>query len=156
MSSKRSDLLEYLKNTLLPTVKPSAGYNMCFNTIERGHRNPDSLGEHQFPAIFITSTQEKRKNITHNQFMADPLQVILVGYVQSTKSNDDLDISGVQLDLDKFIEDVTKVLETDRLQTGLVKWTEISDIATDEGDLYPVAGCVISVNFSYTTEGISP
>jgi hypothetical protein len=91
-----------------------------------------------------------------NQYSGD-LQVILVGYVKNTKG--DLATTGdtgVELDLDKLIEDMTKAIETDPLQGNRVYNTEITDVATDDGDLFPVSGVVMSVVFSYVTEGVSP
>ena len=156
MASKRATILQYLKDTLLPGICTDSGYNFDLATVERGHRNPRTMGDHEFPAVFITATQERRKNLTANQFMADPLQVVLVGYVKNSKDSADASGTGAQEDLDKLIEDITKALETDRLQGDRVKWTEITDIATDEGDLSPVAGCVISVSFTYVSEGVNP
>ena len=153
--SKRSTILEHLRETLFPGITTTAGYNNTLNTIERGQRSRSSLGDTDFPALFIVTTKEKRKNITGNQFQAT-LQVALLLYVKDTKSDPNSDGTGVQKDLDLIIEDVTKKLEADRLQGGRVHWTEITDIDTDDGDLLPYAGAVIGVEFEYTTEGVSP
>lgn len=155
MSSKRQDVLEYLK-TLLATITIGNGYNFTVKNVERGIRNIREMGADDFPSIFITMTHEVRELRTVNQFSAD-LQVILVGYVKNTKGDIALGgNTGVQLDLDKFIADVTKCLETDRLQGGLVYKTFIKEVATDDGDTPQTSGFVMSVIMSYVTEGITP
>jgi hypothetical protein len=154
--SKRELILEYLRNTLLPSVVKGNTYHNTIALVERGHRSPRDFGNEKFPAVFITATRERRKNLTHNQFTANPLQVVLVGYVKDTKSSPGAAGTGVHRDLDRLIQDITKVLETDRLQGGLVSWTEVSDVATDDGDMAPYAGCVISVEFQYVSEGVNP
>jgi hypothetical protein len=155
LPSNRQTILEYLRGTLFPGITITAGYNNTIKTIERGQRSRTSLGDTDFPAIFIVTSREQRKNITGNQFQAN-LQVALLCYVKDTKGDPNATGTGVQKDLDRLIEDVTKKLETDRLQGGLVHWTEITDIDTDDGDLMPYAGAVIAVEFQYTTEGIAP
>lgn len=154
MASKREGLLEYLKD-LLAGITISAGYNTDVMVIERGIKNIREMGDDQLPALFITMTHEKRKRITVNQFQAD-LQVLIVGYVRNTKGDLNSTGTGVELDLDELIEDVTKAVETDPLQGGRVYNTEITDIATDDGDLFPTSGMVLSVVFSYASEGVTP
>lgn len=155
MASKRQDLLEYLK-TLLATITTSNGYNNTVVTVERGIRNIREMDASQLPALFICMTHEKRQRRTVNQYSGD-LQVVIVGYVANSKG--DLALggnTGVELDLDKLIEDVTKAIETDPLQGNRVYNTEITDVVTDDGDLFPNSGMVLSAVFSYVTEGIAP
>lgn len=159
MASKRQNMLEYLK-TLLATITTGNGYNFTVATVERGIRNIREMGDDQLPALFITMTHEKRKRRTQNQYSGD-LQVLIVGYVKNTKGDLNGTATGVELDLDKLIEDVTKAIETDPLQKDnsgnmRVYNTEITDVATDDGDLQQVSGMVMSVVFSYVTEGTNP
>lgn len=154
-TGKRGAILEYLKNDLLPTVISGADYNLSLRTVERGHVNPLDLAPTMFPAVYIVTTSEQRKNLTTDKFQAT-LNVVLAGYVRDTKSGPNSSGTGVQKDLDKLIADLTKVLEADRLQGGLVYSTEVTDIQTDDGDIMPVAGCVVTVVFQYATEGANP
>lgn len=154
MASKREQLLEYLK-TLLASITTANGYNNDVQLVERGIRNMRDLTDDKMPALFITMTHEKRKRRTTDKFSGD-LQVIIVGYVNNTKGDLSSGSTGVELDLDRLIEDVTKAIETDPLQGDRVYDTEITDIATDDGDLFPTSGMVLSVVFSYVTEGVAP
>ena len=154
MASKRQQLLEYLK-TLLAGITTGNGYNFTVVTVQRGIRNIREMSDSDLPAIFITMTHEKRQRRTTNQFSAD-MQVLLVGYVKNTNADLSQSSTGVELDLDKLIEDVTKALGADPLQAGRVYDTVITDVATDDGDLFPTSGFVISVVFSYVTEEVLP
>jgi hypothetical protein len=150
MSSKRADLLDYLTDTLFPSIKESAGYQVTVRKVERGFRLPSDLIDGDFPALFLADTDESRQNITRNQFQATII-LALVGYA---KAGNAANVS--QREADKLIEDVTKCLETDRSQGGLVKWTEIKRINTFGGDGGPQAAFVMDIEFVYVSEGVTP
>ena len=150
MASKRQAILEYLRASLMPSITTGAGYNNTIGKVERGLRYPDEINDSEFPAVFIAQTEETRQNLTKIHFQSD-LSVSIVGFVKSLNGT-----SGAQLALDGLIEDLTKKLESDRQQGGLVNWTEIKRIKTDVGDLDPHAACAIEAHFIYTTEGTNP
>lgn len=152
MSSQRATILEYLKNTLLPTITVANGYNNTVYEVVRGFRNVKDMSDDKFPTLMVTMTHEQRKRITQVNYVAD-LQVIIVGYVKNSKTDLNSTATGIELDLDKLIEDMTKCIEADPLQGGLVKHTSISDIVTDDGDFFPAAGVAMSVIFSYVSTG---
>ncbi len=155
MASKRSQVLERLRETVLPSIAVVDGFNFTPKLVERGWRNPGELGGN-FPALFIATTSERRKNDAIGDprtYLASPLSVVIVGYVKNSKSNPKADGTGVQLDLDKLIEDITHALYADITQGGLVYSTEVVDVQTDDGDMTPVGGCAITVEFSYHEEG---
>lgn len=160
MPDKRQEILEYLRNTLLPTVKVANGYNHTIKLIERGHRSRNDMTDTQFPAVFIATTSEDRENVAtmgNQTVFVGKLQIGLIFYVKSTKTNQVKDGTAVQLDLDKLIADLTKAINTDLSQgiVGLHK-TKIARIDTDVGDLLPVAGGVMTVIFEYNTQGVTP
>lgn len=155
MASKRETIIEYLKNTLFPTITEENGYNHTLKTIKRGLKARTTMGESDYPAIFIPGVDEDRTRITHNQFQAN-LNVVIVGYVKNSSDSPNDDATGAQLDLDKLIADITKAIETDPKQAGNVLNTQITRISTDDGDLLPIAGCVMTVEFMYVSEGVTP
>lgn len=155
MPSKREALQEYLKTTLLPTITIGNGYNNTLVTIRRGLKGRTVLGDSDYPAVFIPGVDEERTRITANQFKST-LNVVIVGYVKTSSDSPNDTDTGVQLDVDRLIADVTKAVEADPLQGGLVYSTEITRISTDDGDLLPIAGFVMSVEFKYATEGTNP
>lgn len=157
VKSSREKILEYLRTELFTRIVESAGYNNTVKTVERGRRNPKNMGEHEFPALFIASTQEKRKNLNQIHFDAT-LQVVVVGYVMNTKGTVGGDGTGTQLDLDRLIQDAARALETEPLLGGdkKVKWLEVTEVTTDEGDLTPYGWFVMSINVEYAGERTAP
>jgi hypothetical protein len=154
VASKRSQILEFFRTTVLKAIKKTDGFNFDAKMVERGWRHPEGLTS--FPALFITATTEKRKNLTigsNREFIAEPLSVVIAGYVKNGRPNPKADQSGVQLDLDKLIEDVEKACYEDVTLGGLATGLEISSVQTDYGDLAPVAGCEITVDVNYVEEG---
>lgn len=126
------------------------GYNFTVATVARGLRFPTDLTDEKFPALFIAATDEQRDNITRNQFKG-VIRATLVGYVKGPNG-----VDGVQAQLDKFIEDITKALEQDRTFGGRVHWTEVARIRTDDGDLEDHGATLVEVNFNYAATGTQP
>lgn len=147
-NSIRESVLEYLLGTTLPAIVAGSTYNFTVKTIERGRRSYQEMGAHEFPALFIVSTHEKVSNINQTQAEID-LEVILLGYVMNSKSSIGASGTGTQRDLGKFIQDVKNALEADPLLGDRVKWLEIQEVTTDDGDLTPVGGFVLSVRLEY-------
>jgi hypothetical protein len=154
LSSKRSQILEYLRETVLPLIRTADGYNFTPKLIERGQRHPANLGS-KFPALFIATTSEKRKNATTGtaRNYTGTLTVVIVGWVKNSKANPKADGTGVQKDIDNLIEDVTHALYRDITVNGLANYTDVLGVETDDGDLTPVGGCALTVEFGYHEEG---
>lgn len=151
--SKRQTILNHLRDTIFPGITTGGGYHSTVkaSSCQRGIREIDAMGDSEFPVLYIARTTEERQNLTGNQFMAT-MEVMVVGYVQNSSG-----IDGAQEDLDDLIEDVTKAIETDRtLGLSEVKWTEIKKVVTDDGDLQTLAGCAITVEIQYVSEGVNP
>ena len=146
-NSFRRRILNYLRDTTFAAINSGSGYNTTPQTIKRGLLPFDALPDSSFPAIFISRAPEERQNLTSNQFQSR-MQVIVVGYVESSTGTD-----SIQQDLDDLIEDICEALEQDRKLGGLSKWLEVKSIATDDGDLEPHGVCAITVEIVYVTEG---
>lgn len=150
--NKRETLLDWMADPAGPlaAITTANGYSNTVALLQRGQRALPDLTDADYPALFIAGTKERRKLITVNQFRAD-LEVEILGAVKSPDG-----VSGAQMQLDKLISDVTKALETDRLQGGRCTLTTITDIETDRGDLEPHAVFSLMVTFLYHTEGTVP
>ena len=145
MASTRQTFLTYLRDTLFPTLTTGNGYNFTVATNERGIRNVATMPAELFPALFIVNADEARKNSTRVHFQST-MSVNIAGFVRDTNG-----IPGaLQEELDKLIEDVTKVLYADPTQGNRVMWTEVSRVDTDDGDLAQMAGFVMQVDFQYS------
>jgi len=148
MSSQRNIILEYLKNTLFPTLTTGNGYNFNLGLNERGLRFFDELSDSDFPCLFIASADEERKNVTHKDFQSR-MMVYLYGGIKAEQGK-------TQVELDKFIEDMTKAIYVDPTQGGRVAYTDIIRVVTDEGDRVPHAFFRMEVEFMYKQAGINP
>lgn len=147
-NSQRQVILTYLASTLFPTITTGAGYNFTVATYERGLKSVDQMTNSDFPALFVSSADEQRENITHRDFKS-VMTVIIHGAV---KSSDGV----VQVELDKLIEDVTKALSADYTQGGRVAYTDIKSVVTDEGDQHPHAFFRMEVAMLYKSVGTTP
>jgi hypothetical protein len=152
MVSRRQTLLDWLVDAAGPLkqITTGNGYNFTAGLVQRGQRSLNDLNESDYPCLFVAETDEKRSLATHNQFLSD-LRVVLLGGIKIVDG-----VSGAQAQLDLFIADVTKALETDRLQGGRVTQTIIERIETDAGDIESHVAFAMTVNFKYVTEGITP
>ena len=108
----------------------------------------DELTQQQYPAVFIQSGNEIRSDETMTsttitrQAQAD---FILVGFVKGTDTN-------IDTKRNQLISTIESSLEADRTRGGNAKKTEIVEVSTDEGTLYPVGGIrvVVRVTYVYT------
>ena len=150
MSSKRYTILEYLKDTLFPTIIAGATYNFTLGLTERGMKAFDQLSDADYPCLFVASADEARDNVTRTHFNSR-MTVYLYGGVKQSATN-----LNIQVELDKFIEDVTKCLWTDRTQGSRVADTEIKEIWTDKGDDLTHAFFIMTVEFLYKSLGTTP
>jgi hypothetical protein len=150
MASKRATLLAYLRDTVLAQIATGSGYNFTVGSVKRGVYEIDALPQSALPAICIARTMEDRSNLTGNQFIGR-LEVVLLGYVKSATG-----VTGTMDEVEKFVEDITKALEQDRLQGDHVKWTEVKRVVTSDGDTDDLGVCAITVEFQYVSEGVSP
>ncbi len=158
--STRESILEHLRVDVFPSVIRGDRYNHTIKHVERGRRNPEDLGKDKFPAVFIVSTHEKTVNINQIEYESD-MNVVVVGYVQNSRTGREYgegefsagaygsSITGVQRDLGDLIADVRNALELDPLLGGRVKWIEISEVTTDDGDILPYGGFVMSVSMQF-------
>lgn len=150
-NSKRKLILNYIRDTVFSLITVANGYNFDVQTKKRGLQPIDGLPVSSFPALFITSANETRNNITVNQYFG-VIQALIIGYVSNSKGTD-----AVQEDLDNLIEDLTKALETDRTLGGnAAKWLEMKSISVDDGDMGTFAAFAMAIEINYTTEGITP
>ena len=107
----------------------------------------DELSEQQYPAIFVQSGNELRTDETMTsttvtrQASAD---FIIVGFVKG----------GTNIDTkrNELISTIETALESDRSRGGYAKRTEIVEVSTDEGTLFPIGGIrvVVRVMYQYT------
>lgn len=146
--SKRTRILEYLRDTTLAAITTGNGYTYTVATIARGLQPIDALPDSSFPVLYIAKADEDRHNITHAGFISD-MKVEIYGFVKRSG-----DTNNLQRDLDRLIKDVGNALGADRLLGGNmgVHALEVESITTDDGDADPYAAFLMVVKINYNTE----
>jgi len=141
--SKRESIAGNIISTLTAVTSP-----ITLKKITREPFNVEELSEQQYPAIFIQSGNEVRTDETMTstsvtrQAIAD---FVIVGFVKGTDTN-------IDTKRNQLISTIETALESDRSRGGYAKRTEIVEVTTDEGTLYPIGGIrvVVRVMYQYT------
>ena len=138
--SKREDIASNIISVLTAVTSP-----ITLKKITRQPFNVDELSEQQYPAIFIQSGNEIRSDITilsaniTRQATAD---FVIVGFVKGTPTN-------IDTKRNELITTIESALNNDRTRGGYAKDTQVIEISTDEGVLYPIGGIRVVVRVLY-------
>jgi hypothetical protein len=141
--SKRENIANNIITVLTAVTSP-----ITLKKVTREPFSVDELSEQQYPAVFVQSGNEQRTDETMTsssitrQASAD---FIIIGFVKGTDTN-------IDTKRNELISTIETTLENDRSRGGYAKRTEIVEVTTDEGTLYPVGGIrvVIRVMYQYT------
>jgi len=138
--SKRESIADNIITVLTAVTSP-----ITIKKITREPFSVDELSEQQYPAVFVQSGNEIRSDETMTstsvtrQASAD---FVIVGFVKGTDAN-------IDTKRNELIEVIESNLESDRTRNGYAKRTEIVEVSTDEGTLYPIGGIRIVVRVIY-------
>ena len=138
---------ENIANNII-TVLDAVTSPIELKKITREPFNVDELSEQQYPALFIQSGDEIRSDQTMTSSTITreaSADFILVGFVKGSDTN-------IDTKRNQLIEVIESTLESDRTRGGYAKRTEIVEVSTDEGTLYPIGGIrvVVRVTYQYT------
>ena len=141
--SNREEIVKNIITTLDAVTSP-----IELKKITREPFSVDELTQQQYPALFIQSGNEVRSDQTMTSSTVTreaEADFVIIGYVKGTDSN-------IDEKRNQLITTIESALESDRTRGGYAKRTEIVEVATDEGTLYPVGGIrmVIRVMYQYT------
>jgi len=142
--SKREDIASNIITTILTGTTP-----ITLKKVTREPFNVDELSEQQYPACFVQSGNEIRSDETMTsstitrQATAD---FVIVGYVKGTTSN-------IDTKRNELISTIETRLNSDRTRGGYAKQTQVVEVSTDEGVLFPIGGIrmVVRVMYQYTS-----
>jgi hypothetical protein len=142
--SKREDIASNIISVLTAVTSP-----ITLKKITREPFSVDELSEQQYPAIYIQSGNEIRSDETMSsstitrQAQAD---FVIVGFVKGTTSN-------IDTKRNELITTIETTLNNDRTRNGYAKNTQVVEISTDEGILFPIGGIrmVVRVIYHYTS-----
>jgi hypothetical protein len=142
--SKREDIASNIVTTISTGTSP-----ITLKKVTREPFNVDELSEQQYPACFVQSGNETRSDETMTsstitrQATAD---FVIVGYVKGTTSN-------IDTKRNELISTIETRLNSDRTRSGNGKNTQVVEVSTDEGVLFPIGGIrmVVRVMYQYTS-----
>jgi len=142
--SKREDIASNIITAISTGTSP-----ITLKKVTREPFNVDELSEQQYPACFVQSGNEIRSDETMTsstitrQATAD---FVIVGYVKGTTSN-------IDTKRNELISTIETRLNSDRTRGGYAKQTQVVEVSTDEGVLFPVGGIrmVVRVMYQYTS-----
>jgi hypothetical protein len=142
--SKREDIAGNIVTAISTGTSP-----ITLKKVTREPFNVDELSEQQYPACFVQSGNEIRSDetmtssIITRQATAD---FVIVGYVKGTTTN-------IDTKRNELITTIETRLNSDRTRGGYAKQTQVVEVSTDEGVLFPIGGIrmVVRVMYQYTS-----
>jgi hypothetical protein len=142
--SKREDIASNIVTAISTGTSP-----ITLKKVTREPFNVDELSEQQYPACFVQSGNEVRSDQTISftsalrEAVAD---YVIVGYVKGTPTN-------IDTKRNELITTIETRLNSDRTRGGFAKQTQVVEVSTDEGVLFPVGGIrmVVRVMYQYTS-----
>jgi len=142
--SKREDIASNIVTAISTGSSP-----ITIKKVTREPFNVDELSEQQYPACFVQSGNEIRSDETISftsalrQATAD---FVIVGYVKGTTSN-------IDTKRNELITTIETRVNSDRTRGGYAKQTQVVEVSTDEGVLFPIGGIrmVVRVMYQYTS-----
>ena len=142
--SKREDIASNIVTAISTGTSP-----ITLKKVTREPFNVDELSEQQYPACFVQAGNEVRSDETISfssalrQATAD---FVIVGYVKGTTSN-------IDTKRNELITTIETRVNSDRTRGGYAKQTQVVEVSTDEGVLFPIGGIrmVVRVMYQYTS-----
>ncbi|MEY2868935.1 MAG: hypothetical protein RIR01_1400 [Bacteroidota bacterium] len=138
--SKREDIASNIVTAISTGTSP-----ITLKKVTREPFNVDELSEQQYPACFVQSGNEVRSDITilspniTRQATAD---YVIVGFVKGTPTN-------IDTKRNELITTIETRLNSDRTRGGYAKQTQVVEVSTDEGVLFPIGGIRMVVRVMY-------
>ena len=142
--SKRENIASNIITTISTGTTP-----ITIKKITREPFNVDELSEQQYPACFIQTGNETRSDQTMTSSTITrqaTVDYVIIGFVKGTPTN-------IDTKRNELISTIETRLDSDRTRGGYAKQTQIVEVNTDEGVLFPIGGIrmVVRVMYQYTS-----
>ena len=124
-------------------------------TIKKATRQPfllDELSEQQYPAVIVQTSEENRDDSelgSGAKTRHGTIDFVILGFVKGAESN--IDTLRNQL-----ITAIETELESDITRSGNALDTEVVQVETDEGSLFPVGGIRMTIRCMYEYQAGTP
>ena len=134
---------EDIANNILTTIQAISS-----PTIKKATRQPfplDELSEQQYPAVLIQTqleTKEDQELGSGGKTRINTLEFIITGYTKGAESN-------IDTSRNELAEAIENKLEEDITRNGNALDTEVVEIETDAGELFPYGAITMVVRVIY-------
>ena len=144
--SVREDIASELLSTLSGISSPA---------IKKATRQPfllDELSEQQYPAIIVQTSEENREDVelgSGAKTRTGTIDFVILGFVKGAEVN-------IDTKRNELITAIETAIETDITRNGNALDSEIVQVETDEGTLFPVGGIRMTIRCMYEYQAGTP
>ena len=124
-------------------------------TIRKATRQPfllDELSEQQYPAVIVQTSEENRDDSelgSGAKTRHGTIDFVVLGFVKGAEAN-------IDTKRNQLITAIETALETDITRNSNALDTEIVQVETDEGTLFPVGGIRMTIRCMYEYQAGTP
>ena len=124
-------------------------------TIKKATRQPfllDELSEQQYPAVIVQTSEENRDDSelgSGAKTRHGTIDFVVLGFVKGAKDN-------IDTKRNQLITAIETALESDITRSGNALDTEVVQVETDEGSLFPVGGIRMTIRCMYEYQAGTP
>ena len=124
-------------------------------TIRKATRQPfllDELSEQQYPAVIVQTSEENRDDSelgSGAKTRHGTIDFVILGFVKGAEAN-------IDTKRNELITAIETALETDITRSGNALDSEVIQVETDEGSLFPVGGIRMTIRCMYEYQAGTP
>ena len=124
-------------------------------TIKKATRQPfllDELSEQQYPAVIIKTSEENRDDSELGngaKTRHGTIDFVILGFVKGAEAN-------IDTARNTLITAIETAIETDITRNGNALDSEVIQVETDEGSLFPVGGIKMTIRCMYEYQSGTP
>tara|TARA_S200000501_G_C20460141_1_gene584779 strand:+ start:174 stop:623 length:450 start_codon:yes stop_codon:yes gene_type:complete len=141
--SEREDIAAHIVSTLSAVSSP-----ITFGKVSREPIELEELSQQQFPAVFISTADETRDDITIKNTGISRTGTIdyrIFGFV----TNGSASTTNIDTKRNELVTAIETALDSDRTRNGNALDTQVVSVETDEGSIFPYGGVIITVRCLY-------
>ena len=141
---------ENIASNLLSTIS-----SISSPAIIKATRQPfqlDELSDKQYPAVIVQTSEENRDDSelgTGARTRHGTIDFVVLGFVKGAEAN-------IDTKRNELITAIETALETDITRSGNALDTEVVQVETDEGSLFPVGGIRMTIRCMYEYQAGTP
>ena len=142
--SEREDIAAHIVSTLSAVSSP-----ITFGKVSREPIELEELSQQQFPAVFISTADETRDDITIKNSGISRTGTIdyrIFGFV----TNGSTSTTNIDTKRNELVTIVETALDADRTRNGNALDTQVVSVETDEGSIFPYGGVILTVRCLYS------